>query len=63
MMDLGPHAVFIWASYGAVFIVLATLIAWLIYDGRRQQWRLGQLEARGVRHRSAEGGSGEARSL
>jgi heme exporter protein D len=58
-MDLGPHAIFIWTSYGAVFVVLGALIAWLIHDGRRQQRRLLQLEARGVRRRSARVGSGE----
>jgi heme exporter protein D len=62
-MDFGPHAIFIWTSYGAVFVVLAALVAWLIHDGRRQQRRLLQLETRGVRRRSAVGSSGEARSI
>ncbi len=57
-MDLGPHAAFIWASYGVMTLVLAALIAWLVADGRLQQRRLDQLEARGVRRRSAAGGSG-----
>ena len=52
-MDLGPHAAFIWASYGAVALVLALLIAWLVADGKLQQRRLEELEARGVRRRSA----------
>lgn len=52
-MDLGPHAAFIWASYGAVFIVLGLLIAWLAVDGRRQRRLLDELEARGVRRRSS----------
>ena len=52
-MDLGPHAAFIWASYGVVALVLAVMIAWLIADGRYQQRRLDDLEARGVRRRSA----------
>ncbi|HZA01003.1 MAG TPA: heme exporter protein CcmD [Hyphomicrobiaceae bacterium] len=59
-MDLGPHAVFIWTSYGTVIVVLAAFIAWLIHDGRRQQRRLLQLEARGLRRRSAGGSAGEA---
>jgi heme exporter protein D len=52
-MDLGPHAAFIWASYGMVAFVLAGLIAWLAYDGREQQRRLDELAKRGVTRRSA----------
>lgn len=54
MLDLGKHAVFIWASYGAVAVVLASLIFWLINDGRRQQRILTDLDAMGVRRRSAK---------
>ncbi len=54
-MDLGKHAVFIWSSYAIVALVLAGLIAWLILDARRLAGRLAELEARGVRRRSAEG--------
>ena len=56
-MDLGPHAAFIWASYAVAVAVLGALIAWLVFDGRRQQRLIDELEARGVRRRSA-GGSG-----
>lgn len=58
VMDLGPHAHFIWLSYAAVVTVLAALIGWLIIDGRRQQNALHELEKRGVRRRShtTEGG-------
>jgi len=55
VMDLGPHAAFIWMSYAAVAIGLAALLAWLEIDGRRQARRIADLEARGVRRRSAEG--------
>jgi heme exporter protein D len=51
-MDLGPHAVFIWSSYGLTALVLAGLIAWLVADGRALQRRLADLAARGVRRRS-----------
>ena len=54
-MDLGPHAAFIWASYGIVMLVLALLITWLVADGWQQQQRLDDLDARGVRRRSATG--------
>lgn len=58
-MDLGPHAAFIWASYAAVAVVLALLIGWLIADGWEQKRRLDELEARGVRRRSAGGRAGD----
>jgi len=51
-MDLGPHAVFIWMSYLAVGLIVAALIAWVVFDGQRQQRLLSELEARGVRRRS-----------
>jgi heme exporter protein D len=51
-MDLGPHAAFIWISYAAVVAVLAARIVWLIADGRTQQRKLDDMEARGVRRRS-----------
>lgn len=52
-MDLGPHAAFIWASYAVVALVLAALIIWLIAEGRQLRRRLQDLEARGIRRRSA----------
>lgn len=51
-MNLGPHAGFILASYAAVAIGLAGLLAWLWTDRRRQLAALADLEARGVRRRS-----------
>jgi len=57
MFDLGKHAVFIWSSYAIVVVVLTALIVWLISDGGRLKRRLADLEARGVRRRSASGGA------
>jgi heme exporter protein D len=53
VMDLGPHAAYIWASYTVVAVVLAVLIGWIVFDGRRQQRLLDDLESRGVRRRSS----------
>ena len=53
MLDLGKHAIFIWASYGVVFASLIGLVVWLMWDGKRQQSLLDMLEAQGVRRRSA----------
>jgi heme exporter protein D len=55
-MDLGPHAAYIWASYATVALVLAGLVGWLLFDGRRQQRLISELETRGVRRRSGRGG-------
>lgn len=57
MEALGPHAIFIIASYAAMALVLITLIAWLVIDGRTQQRRLADLEARGIKRRSARSGT------
>lgn len=53
-MDLGPHATFIIAAYAAITVVLGGLIAWLLFDGVTQRRLLDELEARGVRRRSAQ---------
>lgn len=52
MMDLGPHAVYIWASYVAVAAALAGLITWLVTDAKRLNRAIADLDARGVRRRS-----------
>lgn len=52
-MDLGPNAVFVWAAYAVVAVVLVTLVLWLFADGSRQQRKLDRLDAEGVRRRSA----------
>jgi heme exporter protein D len=53
---MDPHTGFIAAAYLATVLVLAGLVAWTILDGRAQRRRLAELEARGVRRRSAGGG-------
>lgn len=56
-MDLGPHAVFIWASYTIVALGIGSLICWLLLQSRRYREELAALEARGVRRRGgADGG-------
>jgi heme exporter protein D len=52
MFDLGPHAVFILASYAIYAAVLGSVIGWLVWDGARIKARLADLEARGVSRRS-----------
>ena len=47
------HAGFIAAAYLATGLVLAGLFVWIVVDGRTQRRRLADLEARGIRRRSA----------
>ena len=53
MMDLGPYASFIWASYGIAAAVVGALLAWVWIDGKRQARALADLEAQGIKRRSA----------
>jgi len=52
-MDLGPHTAFILGSYGAMVVIVGGLIGWYLFDGERQAQALSDLEARGVKRRSA----------
>lgn len=52
-MDLGPHAAFIWGSYGVFVCIVAALIAWAVLDGRRLARALADAERRGLRRRGA----------
>ncbi len=52
---LGVHWGFIVLSYGAVLVLMLGVIAWVLLDVRAREAELRQLEARGVRRRSARG--------
>ena len=60
ILDLGQHAGFIWAAYGATVIILAGLITWIRADARHQLRLLDELEAQGVQRRSARPASRKA---
>ena len=49
------HAGFIIAAYAVTAVVLAAMVGWILLDGRLLKRRLDELEARGVRRRSARG--------
>lgn len=53
ILDLGPYAGFIVASYALALGVVAALIFWIVADHRAQQRTLKDLEARGIGRRSA----------
>ena len=53
MPDLGPHADFIVAAYGVTFVAVAALASFIVADDRKQRRLLAELEARGIRRRSA----------
>ena len=54
MPDLGPHATFILAAYGVTFLAVAALAFFIVDDDRKQRRILAELEATGIRRRSAE---------
>jgi heme exporter protein D len=54
MFDLGPHAGFIWLSYGAAALCITSLIIWAWAGERAQRRRLADLERRGLRRRSSQ---------
>jgi heme exporter protein D len=53
MPDLGPHAAFIIAAYAVTFVAISALALFIIEDDRRQRRLLAELEARGIKRRSA----------
>jgi len=53
MIAEGAHAGFIVAAYLLTAAVLIGVVAWIVIDGRTQRRRIADLEARGVRRRSA----------
>ena len=52
------HAGYILAAYLAAALVVGGLIVWVIADNRMQRRRIEQLEAEGVRRRSAKDATG-----
>ncbi len=57
-MNLGPHAAFILAAYGAALVVIGLMIVWVVADHRAQRRLLAQLEGQGGRPRSASPSGG-----
>jgi heme exporter protein D len=51
-MNLGPHALFIEASYIVTIVIVAALVLWIVLDYAAQRRVLGDLDARGIRRRS-----------
>jgi heme exporter protein D len=56
MPDLGPHAIFILAAYAVTFLAVGALAFFIVEDDRKQRRILAELEARGIRRRSAAAG-------
>jgi heme exporter protein D len=55
-LNLGPHAAFIAAAYGVALLVIAALIAWIVFDYRAQRRHVTTLESQGVTRRSVQAG-------
>lgn len=55
------HAAYVFTSYGIATLAVLGLITWVVMDGRARRRELAELEASGIRRRSAEPASGETR--
>jgi heme exporter protein D len=53
MPDLGQHAAFIIAAYAVTFAAIAALALFIVEDDRKQRRLLAELEAKGIKRRSA----------
>ncbi|HMK41915.1 MAG TPA: heme exporter protein CcmD [Methyloceanibacter sp.] len=53
MPDLGQHAAFIIAAYAVTFAAISLLTFLIVEDDRKQRRLLAELEAKGIRRRSA----------
>jgi heme exporter protein D len=53
MLDLGPHAAFIFAAYGVTLVAVAALALFIVEDDRKQRRLIAELERKGIRRRSA----------
>jgi heme exporter protein D len=51
------HALYVTAAYSASALVLASLVGWILLDGRMRRRELAELEASGVRRRSDRSGA------
>lgn len=52
------HGFYIAFSYGVSGLIVACLLCWVWIDGRARQRELAELEAAGIRRRSAGTGKG-----
>lgn len=63
MIDmLGPHAGFILAAYAVSAMIVLGLLGWVLIDGVRLRRQMRDLEARGIRRRSARKAAANARA-
>ncbi|MGF6159084.1 heme exporter protein D [Ensifer sp. KUDG1] len=53
------HAAYVFTSYGIATVTVLGLIAWVVFDGRARRRELAELEASGIRRRSAGHAPGE----
>ena len=53
------HVAFVSIAYAVTAVVILALIAWVLLDQRARRREITDLEARGIRRRSAAGPSGQ----
>jgi heme exporter protein D len=54
------HFAFVTIAYAVTAVVILAMIAWVLLDQRARKQEIADLEARGIRRRSAAGIAGNA---
>jgi heme exporter protein CcmD len=57
MTDPASEIYFVWAAYIASTVIMAATILYTLYESRSQKKALADLEAKGIRRRSASASS------
>jgi heme exporter protein CcmD len=58
MTDTATEIYYVWAAYGAAILIVAALTLYTLYGARSQKQLLAELEAKGIRRRSAQSENG-----
>ena len=57
MTNSASEIVYVWAAYGAALLIVCGITGWTLLEAANQRRKLAELEAKGVRRRSAAANS------
>ena len=53
MTNTATDIYYVWAAYGATAVIVTAITAWTLFNAKSQSQQLAELDARGVKRRSA----------